>query len=440
MKTMSSLFVVFGWLAFSLSVHAATYDATGRWGFTTSSFYNDCEDPHPPSWSETVVLIQSDNNFFLVYAYKTVSGTINGNTYTTEADRYWEDEGYTTETITLTATSPSSASGSSTWTWTDGIDSCSGGYSLDWTRQSQSPAAFDATGTWDVIPTQPWTDCGDGADPTAEIITFNINQNGNIVTANDSQGNNLKGFINGKVYTVSHSFPVSGGITSLVCDVTLSTATQGVGTCWWVADMDNDSSFWCEGGANISITKQAEKKSKVAAWLTLLLLTDAKKKVFVTSALYPGNLGGVTGADQKCNVLAQAAELSGTYMAWVSDETSSPNTRFTRGQFGYMLVEGTMVAKNWDDLTDGTLINGIDLDETGVKVTSTLGVWTGTTEQGTTIEQAEANCNNWTSSDSSDGGIFTSAGASGPGPNDDGWSAMEVSNCQNEYRLFCFEQ
>jgi hypothetical protein len=87
------------------------------------------------------------------------------------------------------------------------------------------------------------------------------------------------------------------------------------------------------------------------------------KVVFVSSAQYTGNLGGLTGADMKCQTLATAACLPGNYLAWLSDSTGSPNTRFTQSNIPYRLVNGTLIAANYGDLTDGSIANPVNLTE-----------------------------------------------------------------------------
>src|SRR5690242_15690863 len=42
------------------------------------------------------------------------------------------------------------------------------------------------------------------------------------------------------------------------------------------------------------------------------------RRVFVTSKTYQGTLGGLAGADMECQKLADAANLGGTWMAWLS--------------------------------------------------------------------------------------------------------------------------
>src|SRR4051812_26024409 len=69
--------------------------------------------------------------------------------------------------------------------------------------------------------------------------------------------------------------------------------------------------------------------------------------VFVSSALYSGALGGLSGADSKCQGLAAAAGLPGAYKAWLADTTGAPISRFVHSTGPYRLVNGTTIAANW---------------------------------------------------------------------------------------------
>ena len=53
------------------------------------------------------------------------------------------------------------------------------------------------------------------------------------------------------------------------------------------------------------------------------------KTVFISSVQYTGALGGLLGADLRCNNLARNANLSGVYKAWLSDTSNSPNTIYS---------------------------------------------------------------------------------------------------------------
>ena len=89
-------------------------------------------------------------------------------------------------------------------------------------------------------------------------------------------------------------------------------------------------------------------------------------RVFVTSTTHDGNLGGLAGADAICQARAAAAGLPGTYLAWLSDGSASPATRFLTQSAGpYRLVNGTTIADDWADLTSGDLDAPINITETG---------------------------------------------------------------------------
>jgi hypothetical protein len=121
---------------------------------------------------------------------------------------------------------------------------------------------------------------------------------------------------------------------------------------------------------------------------------DCTRKVFVSSETYTGMmrqidpwLWGLDAADAKCQRLATAAGLVGTYKAWLSNGSASPASRFVRSIYPYVRVDGVMIASNWDDLVDGVLNNPINKTETGVPPTSqTQGVWTGLWTNGVGID------------------------------------------------------
>jgi hypothetical protein len=126
------------------------------------------------------------------------------------------------------------------------------------------------------------------------------------------------------------------------------------------------------------------------------------KLVFVTSQLYGANLGGLDGADAKCQALATAANLPGTYRAWLSDSTGSPSTRFTQSANPYKLVNGTVVANSWADLIDGNISTTISVTESGGAPPSSGSpgcaadaVFSNTRVNGT-LGNVVNSCTNWT--------------------------------------------
>jgi hypothetical protein len=156
------------------------------------------------------------------------------------------------------------------------------------------------------------------------------------------------------------------------------------------------------------------------------------KCVFVTSTIATGNLGGLAGADGICQTRAGASgslAAPGTYLAWLSDNTASPSTRFTQASVPYKRVDGTTIADDWSDLTDGSLDVPIAIDEAGTSRDSLI--LTATQENGTS--PGFSTCTNWT----------TGAGATDGGRSslsDRNWTVGLTMNCNGGTRLYCFQQ
>jgi hypothetical protein len=164
---------------------------------------------------------------------------------------------------------------------------------------------------------------------------------------------------------------------------------------------------------------------------------DANRTVFVTSTTYKGDLGGMEGTNAKCKARAEAAGLNGTYKAWISVRPwECPDQHFTKWDGAYALVDDTIIANSWTDLTDGTLLNPIDTDEYGNKVIDSY-VWTSTDPKGVLlIGQSGGGCNmytKWGSSYKSRRGLTSSKNQQ--------WTDISGwASCNHEYRLYCFEQ
>lgn len=157
-------------------------------------------------------------------------------------------------------------------------------------------------------------------------------------------------------------------------------------------------------------------------------------RVFVTSTLFKGNLGGLSGADQKCQALADAANLGGQFRAWLSDANTPITSRFQPSEGRYVRVDGVVIANDWSELALGkTLQNPISVDETG---TSLLGaaapyVWSG---QGTDRNGHAAYCADWTSNSEDESGLIGSFTSTVD------WQKLLVAaDCIIGMRLYCFE-
>ena len=164
--------------------------------------------------------------------------------------------------------------------------------------------------------------------------------------------------------------------------------------------------------------------------------------VFVTSETTDGSIQdsgssntGIQGADDICNRLAALATppldtTNGTYKAWLSTSTTSPSTTFTQATVPYVRTDGTQIAADWTNLTDGGLDAPINRDESGNNPGADSFVWTGTTTSGTPAGQ---NCANWTSATGSGGiGQWIQANAQ--------WTQIGTGECFLPFRFYCFQQ
>ena len=182
----------------------------------------------------------------------------------------------------------------------------------------------------------------------------------------------------------------------------------------------------------------------------------------------------MAGADDKCQQLAGSVNppLPGTYPAWLSDSTASPSTRFRCTQascstHGYVLVNGTVVANDWADLTtcsgsgrmgDGAtdcLDHAINVTEQGAGIGSQNNVWTHTTTAGTpgggnaSGSVGNVHCLDWSTNDPSQSGDFAIPCAcnSLDGTGDATWTLWGSQPCGPfnvgggvGVRLYCFQQ
>jgi len=166
------------------------------------------------------------------------------------------------------------------------------------------------------------------------------------------------------------------------------------------------------------------------------------KRAFVTSQLFSSDLGGLSGADAKCQSLADAAGLGGSYVAWLSDTTTSASQRLSHLAGPYVLVDdATVIADDWAELTSGNIQHAIDVTELGTAPPAGTNeclvdwnmavVWTCTSNAGET--ECESACGDWTGQ---------------PGTCSLGWVASSEfwsagcngDLCTGTAALYCFEQ
>jgi hypothetical protein len=168
-------------------------------------------------------------------------------------------------------------------------------------------------------------------------------------------------------------------------------------------------------------TCRATQSTEACAWT----------RVFVSSISYSANLGNLAGADANCQALADAAQLGGTWRAFLSSSAASAATRLSHSILSYRRIDGALVATSGASFFSTTHVNPIDRDEHGAQLFN-VEVWTGSGGSGV----GSGGCADWTSSDS--GGSFPAVGLSGR--TDGGWADIYLQFCDRVAYLYCVEQ
>jgi hypothetical protein len=193
------------------------------------------------------------------------------------------------------------------------------------------------------------------------------------------------------------------------------------------------------------------KKNHIRVWVGILALSGMflmgqdfwiepsdVRYVFVTDLGSTGNVP-IEIADEYCQMDAAEHGRPGTYKAWLSDSTSSPDTRFDKGGHPYRLPSGLKLAEDWDDLTDGYLAAFINEYADGVLAPALTPVWTNTLEDGTAANTQGIpewdSCENWSSNNPFHTGIIAYV-------NGLIWSHQSTTSCELPAypHYFCFGQ
>ncbi|MFZ1866057.1 MAG: hypothetical protein WAU39_17685 [Polyangiales bacterium] len=153
-------------------------------------------------------------------------------------------------------------------------------------------------------------------------------------------------------------------------------------------------------------------------------------RVFITNRAQTADFGGISGADELCANEASAAGLEGVFKAWLSAASSSVADRMTHSTRPYVLVGGTVIANDWDDLVDGSISAPINVDASGQ--TRTGDVWTGTLATGASYLSND--CDGFTNGTTGVALCGTSSSANST------WTQNITPSCSTLLRLYCFEQ
>ncbi|MCB9979188.1 MAG: tail fiber domain-containing protein, partial [Rhodospirillales bacterium] len=163
------------------------------------------------------------------------------------------------------------------------------------------------------------------------------------------------------------------------------------------------------------------------------------KRVFVTSTTYTGNLGGLAGADAKCQARADAASLGGTWKAILTGSNSAADWAAHRMDYNWdrlVNMNGQVVATSPADLWDGTISNSIKYDANAVAQTGL--VWSASGAAGDPWDGNYNFCQNWTAATGSRATAVGQATSS-----DSQWIAFDNTTangqCSTGHRLYCQE-
>jgi len=228
--------------------------------------------------------------------------------------------------------------------------------------------------------------------------------------------------------------PVGGNCTT--GGATMTTITPGAGDRYYLVVPLGPVALDVEGSYGFASNGAPRTQSLSACAVQAVCECSPHNTVFVTSAVYDGNLGGLAGGDANCQSLADAAGLVGTYKAWLSDSTTAVRDRFTQSTLPYVRTDGQVIADDWADLIDDPnidpLLNPIDRDENGNAVPASE-VWTGTNPDGS--PRGGTKCSDWLSNA---GGESTRVGRTDRVDSD--WTSDSPRPCSFTRLLYCFEQ
>lgn len=155
--------------------------------------------------------------------------------------------------------------------------------------------------------------------------------------------------------------------------------------------------------------------------------TATPNRVFVTSTTTDGAFGGIAGGDAICEARATAVGLTGDFIAFVSDTTTSATSRLSTSR-GWVRVDGAPFADAPAAFANADLIFPARLDEYGNDV-GDEPIFTGT-DWGAS---ATKHCLDWTSNLGTEDGFATRSEFAGAVVG--GWN----HNCSIQARLLCVE-
>jgi hypothetical protein len=214
---------------------------------------------------------------------------------------------------------------------------------------------------------------------------------------------NGSGFLTGLTVQIGTENPVPQNVTSSSFEVTVSSAQTS------------------SGNVALTVTNPNAEQASYGVFFY-------DKFVFVSSGVQANALSAnVATADAFCSQAASNAGLPGSYSAWYSDPSNSNSAKDRLPtNASWARLDGTLVATDLSDLTDGSLLTDISITENGVSI-SNVSVATNTFSNGLL------------DSDSCSGSNPTQGYVGRTNETNMNWTHRNLVNCSNSGRYYCFE-
>ncbi len=157
------------------------------------------------------------------------------------------------------------------------------------------------------------------------------------------------------------------------------------------------------------------------------------RRVFITSSVHLGAMGGLFGADSICQARADEAGLGGTFMAYMTS-SSTGLERLEHPAVPFVRLDGVRIADDWNDLSDESIQNTLTIAEN--RQVTGGNTWTGLQNQGS----FDSDCDEWSFGGH---GCLMGQPCGGGGESsqiDNHWDGFFVFHCDSAFRLYCVEQ
>ena len=281
--------------------------------------------------------------------------------------------------------------------------------------------------------------------PLVECRILTPNDGDTIVIGNSGNLFEMEGFIGSSGDLANLSYNFASNLDGWLTSGSINTD----GSIGWTSSGTSLTEATHTFSLDVMFNGQSICSDSLQVTIEQPILSVVDKKVFVSSQRHTGDFGGISGADSFCQGLAAAAGLQGTYYAWLSDSTTSPAARFAYASVPYKLVDGTTIANDWNDLTDGSIQHPINLDEYGnpaatnliysfTRIDGTPGLFTNPSHN---CYGGDCHCNNWTNDQQLGSPTPGSAMAQSSQSNDDWTDYSFVNACgPTGYPIYCFQQ